>query len=94
MRRVDAYLKPIVDKALQMANAEEQKGSAPAASEKISDTPEGYTLLDHLAKCTKGKRPETSACNAAHTLSTDPTVLHDEILNIMIAGRDTVCQTW
>ncbi|KIO11875.1 hypothetical protein M404DRAFT_126596 [Pisolithus tinctorius Marx 270] len=40
------------------------------------------TLLGHLVNCTEGKRSVT-----------DPTVIRDEIVNILLAGRDTTAST-
>ncbi|KAH8832235.1 cytochrome P450 monooxygenase pc-1 [Flagelloscypha sp. PMI_526] len=70
MKEVRAFLKPIVESAMQ--KHKRRKDGVLVANE--SD--ESDTLLDHLAK-----------------QSADPKLLQDEILNILIAGRDTTAAT-
>jgi hypothetical protein len=81
------------DPILKDAIAKHQ--SRPAGSEKKKyEIQEDETLLDHLVKLTTGtcsimKRSGSPIQNQLIRV-TDHTVLRDEILNIMIAGRDTV----
>ncbi|KZP20536.1 cytochrome P450 [Athelia psychrophila] len=70
MKVVDAYLLPIVNKAIEK---QRDRARGCADDDKIG---EEETLLDHLV-----------------TLTTDKTVLRDEILNILVASRDTTAST-
>ena len=85
MKEVDAYLQPILEEAIR------RNKSQIAGKEK--DT-EDETLLDHLVKLTDSSSLScclrTGAVIDSHVSSLGPTVLHDETLNILIAGRDTV----
>lgn len=91
MRVVDAFLDPILKAAVEKARVEKTLGTATSNDSK-EEIGEDDTLLDHLVKYTDGgyivvRRPMN---NSQLTLVLDPKVLHDEVLNIMIAGRDTV----
>ena len=83
MEVVSAYIQPIVEEALR------RKRSA-IEEEKTTDDEE--TLLDHLVKQTEGARAARVYAIEPRLISShvDPAILHDETLNIMIAGRDTV----
>ncbi|KAI0337412.1 cytochrome P450 monooxygenase pc-3 [Trametopsis cervina] len=73
MKVVDAYLTPIVERALERRREEKAAGLGGVGVEgKEEEIGEEETLLDHLVKFVD-----------------DPVILHDEVLNIMIAGRDT-----
>lgn len=91
MKVVDAYIQPILEEALRKNRAAIGK-----AQTKSEDGEENETLLGHLTKLTDGVLLQCMRLRAEASLLTyvlpraDPVVLHDETLNIMIAGRDTV----
>ncbi|KZP18350.1 cytochrome P450 monooxygenase pc-3 [Athelia psychrophila] len=76
MAVVNAFIEPIIDRAVERRTANAVLPAGNAASEKINEIGEVDTLLDHLVK-----------------LTSDQTVLKDEILNILIAARDTTAAT-
>lgn len=81
MRVVNGYIEPILKEAV--ARREE------VSSADVKEVAEGDTLLSHLVNLTQGNAivpPLSIQSNA----SLDTKILKDEILNIMIAGRDTV----
>lgn len=82
MKIIRGYLDPIVDEALK----KKQKG------EEKADEEEKSTLLEHLVASTEGvynvSYPMTKMILT--TGDTDRTVIRDELLNILLAGRDTV----
>jgi hypothetical protein len=73
-----------------MKDAVEKHQSMPPGPKK-DDVRDDETLLDHLVKLTNGMcRPiEVFKSQQPGWFHTDRTVLKDEILNILIAGRDT-----
>lgn len=83
MEIVDAYLQPILQQAL--AKKVENKGSAAPTGEITEDE----TLMDHLVTLTDGMINITEQKESFNIFS-DKKLLKDELLNIMIAGRDTV----
>lgn len=93
MKVVDAYLYPIVDEAI----AKNQKSAAASISKMSSkeDVGEESTLLDHLANLSSGTCDIRFGLTQEthYFLSIDRSVIKDEILNIMIAGRDTTAAT-
>lgn len=84
MKIVDAYLGPILADAVEKArNASPMEGK--------NEIDEDATLLDHLVKHTLGE--QFSPCHLlilTCVMYLDPVTLHDEVLNILVAGRDTV----
>ena len=52
MRVVDAYLNPILDRALEKAKKEQEAGLV--SETKAGDVKEDDTLLDHLVRLTTG----------------------------------------
>ncbi len=88
MEIVDAFLQPILQQAL--AKKRENKGIASVAPGALKDEiAEDETLLDHLVKLTDGM-PNTHLDELLTNKASDQKLLKDELLNIMIAGRDTV----
>lgn len=87
MEVVDAYLDPILEKAVEKAKVYKKMGDA--AGKEAGESNEEGTLLDQLARYTTGMMLSSNRERCSFSL--DPVILHDEILNIMIAGRDTVC---
>ena len=89
MRVVDAFLQPILEEAIAKNRAAKGQGAIAA---KKGEEDEDETLLDHLVKITDGVCGFASLqIRLADVSAPDPVVLHDETLNILIAGRDTVC---
>lgn len=84
------FIDPILEEALSKKKALKEAGLIPEKNEK--QVTEGETLLDHLVNYTEGEYFTIVYCFMYPYLliSTDQTVIRDEILNIMIAGRDTV----
>jgi len=82
------FIDPILKEAL------EKKSLRQAISEKnLNDREvlEGETLLDHLVNHTEGGCFGPTYCLPPRFIrSTDLSVIKDEILNILVAGRDTV----
>jgi hypothetical protein len=97
MKVVNAYIEPILQEALKKKKlfseemGGEWEGKKAEGKEEIRDD---ETLLDHLVKLTDGKICFLVNFLFSESLSplTDATILKDETLNIMIAGRDTVRQ--
>jgi hypothetical protein len=57
----------------------------------MNEVADGETLLDHLVKQTTGTCHFCPGSKKDRlTLTLDRTILKDEALNILIAGRDTV----
>jgi hypothetical protein len=85
MKVVDAYLEPILHDVIRKAKDLHGRSK--------DDFDEDETLLDHLIKYTSGESCSFSTdvltCSLTH-ITKDPATLHDETLNILIAGRDTV----
>jgi len=87
MKIVNAYLEPIIKEAV------EKQRKAPISEKPSAELDDDETVLDHLVKLTSGP----FSCLYRILLKstgifqcTDPVLLKDETLNIMIAGRDTV----
>lgn len=92
MAIVDAFIEPILQDAIR------KKEERAKAGLELDDTKsqDDETLLDHLVKQTTGTYGRTSSpLTSAHSQASplcriDPRILHDETLNILLAGRDTV----
>jgi len=80
------FVDPILKEALA------KKSLKQASPEKKLNDREilGETLLDHLVSHTEGGCFGTTYCLPLFIRSTDLSVIKDEILNILVAGRDTV----
>ena len=78
MAVIRKVLDPIVENALQKG------GKGPTG-----DNVEAETLLSHLVKLTDGKHPIHLFCSVSYVFK-DPKIIRDEVLNILIAGRDSV----
>ncbi|KAI9066444.1 cytochrome P450 monooxygenase pc-3 [Trametes sanguinea] len=78
MAVVDAFIEPILQDALR--KKQERAQNEKNLDEK--DSQDEDTLLDHLVKQTSGKYPLWRP-------RIDRAILHDETLNILLAGRDT-----
>ena len=88
MKAVRAYLDPIVENAVQEKREKETKGYATPLGK--GGVEEGETLLEHLVKVTDGAHCHTIPSSPLTEISTDQNIIKDEILNIIVAGRDTV----
>ncbi|KAH0839505.1 cytochrome P450 [Lanmaoa asiatica] len=86
------FIDPILEEALSKKKGLKKAGLIPEKNESEREVLEGETLLDHLVNYTEG---ECFADVYAFIFidSSDLTVIRDEILNIMIAGRDTTAGT-
>lgn len=86
------FIDPILKEALSKKKALKEVGLIPEKNDKEREVLEGETLLDHLVNYTEGEwcRCHISIYTFVFIDSSDLTVIRDEILNIMIAGRDTV----
>lgn len=91
MQVIDEFLQPILTEAI----AKNRDTGAPRGAAEKQDE-EHETLLDHLVKLTDGKCRQSRYlhCQRLSAFSADPVLLHDETLNILIAGRDTVRTTF
>lgn len=91
---VNKFIDPILSEAVAKKRATRAGGEAAEKQEPVGDREvnDGETLLDHLVNYTEGEcRPSRNEnCFQAYSGSEDQTILRDEILNILIAGRDTV----
>jgi len=90
MKIVIAFLDPILASALEKRSVPSDVTDA----EKSDEIDDDETLLDHLAKFTDGNSISSPhICLPGQLIYywiSDKIILKDEILNIMIAGRDTV----
>lgn len=92
MKVVNEFMEPIVAEALKR-KAALGKGTVSTDTDEIG---EGETLLDHFVKKTDGESLLVLVYTQAigrfkiNRNSIDQTVLKDEILNMLVAGRDTV----
>jgi hypothetical protein len=86
-RRVDEFVHPILEER-------KKQHLAMAASEKAREDGEGETFLDHLIKYTEGMGYNFGASlqSISETLLilSDEQLIKDELVNILVAGRDTV----
>ena len=89
MKTIDAFIEPLLQEALRRkAEKEKDDGSAKV----VDEDNDNETLLDHLVKLTDGKIWLRSHCLLMHSDGlSDPQIIRDETLNILLAGRDTVC---
>ncbi|KAH9918439.1 cytochrome P450 [Fomitopsis serialis] len=78
MQVVDQFLEPIVQDALRKRDMKSSEG------EESANVDDEETFLDHLVRYTSV---------LISVLFPDPVVLHDEVLNILLAGRDTTAST-
>lgn len=80
MKVVYDYLNPIVDEAIN-----KKKAGTPGEDDE-------NTLLGHLAAATNGTELSLSlgTDTRVNTISIDRKIIRDELLNILLAGRDTV----
>ncbi|ELU36963.1 cytochrome P450 monooxygenase pc-3 [Rhizoctonia solani AG-1 IA] len=89
---IDAYITPLLRQKLDRKRISGLNRNSKAEFENIStDGMEEAedTLLDHLVQFTDGKR---SSCAYMHIseMKTDISVIKDELINILVAARDTV----
>jgi cytochrome P450 len=83
MRVVSAFIDPIVREAIRKRQQQQ-----PHAEQK-DEVADEDTLLDYLVRQTSGAPSLFVALTHRGRRHTDMTILKDETLNIMIAGRDT-----
>ncbi|KAG8741964.1 hypothetical protein FRC10_002230 [Ceratobasidium sp. 414] len=89
MRVINAFTDPILEERLQF----KREGKLKVKNSKIPGD-KGDTLLDHLVGFSDGKesiRPPN--CTKQISSRADEKVIKDELLNILIAGRDTTAAT-
>ncbi|KAF7798289.1 hypothetical protein EIP86_009508 [Pleurotus ostreatoroseus] len=77
MRDINAFIVPLTEEKLARKTNAQKEGIFEQKIEE--DVDEGETLLDHLVNVSDG----------ANITTTDPKIIKDEALNILIAGRDT-----
>lgn len=90
MKVVDTFLNPILSEALRKKHELQASEKLEEKERGKDDIEDDETLLDHLVKMTDGLSQAYLPQNILLNLTLDKTILKDEILNIMIAGRDTV----
>jgi hypothetical protein len=82
MELINAFLSPLIEDGLAKHAAQTKAG--------VVDN-EGKTLLDSLLQETSGSAaPKNTSCAASLSNNVDMNILRDEILNILVAGRDSV----
>lgn len=87
MRIVRAFVYPILEEAIRKKREREAQGEIV----KKDEIREDETLLDYLVKHTDGKLyHRIYKVPMILNRIADPTILRDETINILIAGRDTV----
>jgi len=87
------FIDPILKEALEKKQILKKNGlTDETVGTKDREVREGETLLDHLVNYTEGTwRIISVPSQPTYTyFLPDPIVIRDEIINIMIAGRDTV----
>lgn len=91
MKIVNDYINPILAAALEKKRSLSKTGAEISVDERKADEiDDEETLLDHLVHFTDGRCICFLWTVQILTCLLDQTILKDEILNIMIAGRDTV----
>jgi len=83
---VNKFIDPILDEAVVKNKA---KKSALGDSKDTTEVKDDETLLDHLVNFTEGERCCVEASSRFYPDLLDRTILKDEIVNIIVAGRDT-----
>jgi hypothetical protein len=89
MKDVNRFLEPVLTEALQR---QREKGAAPHLKGD-REVKEGETVLDHLVNYTDGSCTPRMSFHLKlkqTLLIVDPVILRDEIMNLAVAGRDTV----
>lgn len=85
-RVVESYINPILDEAL--AKKKNEKPAGPTDDKVVE---EGENLLDHLVQYTQGVYYSNLVPVALKLiLGADYKILQDELINILVAARDTV----
>jgi len=79
MKVVHGYIEPIVADVL----SKKRENVVPVEKDE-------ETLLENLVNMTEGEYSSVSKDDAMLTPSPDPIILRDEIMNLLVAGRDTV----
>jgi len=94
MKIVNGFIEPIMRAAVTRKQAQRGDTKEKAVPEKDREVKDGESLLDHLINYTEGApllcivySRSLADVRSGHL---DETVLRDEILNILLAGRDTV----
>ena len=82
------FIDPILNEALRKKRSLKEAISESNPNDR--EVLEGETLLDHLVNCTEGGCFGIRPVYIRLIRSADLSMIRDEILNIMIAGRDTV----
>jgi hypothetical protein len=81
---VNKFIDPILAEAIAKKRAIKGASDAQNAGREVKD---GETLLDHLVNYTEGKLPSPPNILHSPSIHLDISVLRDETMNIMIAGR-------
>jgi len=93
MKVINRFIEPIMRAAVARKQAQRWDAKEEASLEKEREVKDGESLLDHLINYTEGahhRRYFERSYPDLHPAHLDETVLRDEILNILLAGRDTV----
>jgi len=92
MEVVNAFTDPIVKGAIQRKRElDKARGGKKSVFDSDREVKEGESLLDHLIHYTEGGLLKIRRVTVTDYSCTDEVLLRDEILNILLAGRDTVC---
>ena len=83
---IDAFIEPIISDAVEKAKSRDGQLADARTDE---DERSADTLLSHLVRMTAGTWAQW-LCPLMLTVRADRKLIKDEILNIAIAGRDTV----
>jgi hypothetical protein len=82
-KAVDEFVNPILDLGAGQKDV--------SKSERKEEDEETETFLDHLIRYTGGKLSVILRASYANFGDTDKQIIKDELLNILVASRDTVC---
>ena len=84
LKVIDAFIMPLLNAALEK-KAKENKAT------KSQEGDDEETLLEHLVNLTDGTFDVLLAVMISNdSVSSDPQIIKDETINILLAGRDTV----
>jgi len=92
MAIIHKFIDPILTEAVTKKRAARELEGKVTTKEIMGDrdVKDGETLLDHLVNYTEGQHISIFVNDDVDLEMVDHIILRDEILNIMIAGRDTV----
>jgi cytochrome P450 len=94
MEIIDAFVKPILKQKLEQKRALGRNAKSSLAKDDQKDMEEGEndSMLDHLVRFTDGEHMFDICCaTVLMKVEPDETIIKDEVVNILVAARDTVC---